>query len=85
MKLSKKLNTKKEILDFLQNDDKFSNLDALHLLENWTSFISERFTPKRYSGYLLWRSKRYAKLGMEEDTKQLVEIAKHILQSTKSK
>ena len=79
MKFSKKLNTKKEILEFLKNDDKFSNLDALHLLKNWISSIHGRFTPKRYADYLLWTSKRYAKLGMEQDSKELIEIATQIL------
>lgn len=79
------MKTKKEILEFLQqSDDRYNNY-AQQLLENWTSFNSEIFTPKRYAEYLIYRADRYDKLGMKRFAKKFREIATKILQSNQSK
>lgn len=79
------MKTKKEILEFLQqSEDRYSNY-AQFLLENWTPFTSEIFTPKRYADNLINKANRYEKQGMPRFANKFREIASQILQSNQSK
>lgn len=79
------MKTKKEILEFLQeSEDRYSNY-AQFLLENWTSFNSEIFTPKRFAENLIHKAKRYKKQGMPMFANKFREIASQILQSNQTK
>ncbi len=78
------LKSKKQILDLLYTKDDSASAEMERLLNNWTSFNQEKFTPERFAKYLLRKSERFKKLDMVFASKRFAETAKQIL-SAKTK
>ena len=70
---------KKQILDLLYKSDDSASTEMERLLNNWSSFNSERFTPTRFAEYLINKSKRFAELDMKSASKRFAETAIQIL------
>jgi hypothetical protein len=64
-----KTKTKKQIIEFLENQNNSFSYEIISIINNWKSFNDEKFTPNRLAERLSERGKNFSKLGMRDKAK----------------